>query len=90
MRSNEGRVVREASGRRATEERGSATVEAAIVFPVVLFLIFGIIQGARCGSTPATSRSAPPRKAPGWSPRRTAVTVRPGPSSSSRISPGAP
>jgi Flp pilus assembly protein TadG len=46
MRRNEGRVVRQAPGRRATEERGSATVEAAIVFPVVLFLIFGIIQGA--------------------------------------------
>ena len=46
MRRNQRRVVRQASGRRATDERGSATVEAAIVFPVVLFLIFGIIQGA--------------------------------------------
>jgi Flp pilus assembly protein TadG len=46
MRSNARRVARQASGRRAAEERGSASVEAAIVFPVVLFLIFGIIQGA--------------------------------------------
>ena len=46
MRSNARRVPHQSSGRRATEERGSASVEAAIVFPVVLFLIFGIIQGA--------------------------------------------
>ena len=38
--------MRRATRWHARDERGSATVEAAIVFPVVLFLIFGIIQGA--------------------------------------------
>jgi len=39
-------VQRRAPGSGTSRERGSATVEAAIVFPVVLLLIFGIIQGA--------------------------------------------
>jgi Flp pilus assembly protein TadG len=46
MRPSVRRVKRQAPGSRTSQERGSATVEAAIIFPVVLLLIFGIIQGA--------------------------------------------
>jgi Flp pilus assembly protein TadG len=46
MRPSVRRVKRQAPGSRTSQERGSATVEAAIIFPVVLLLIFGILQGA--------------------------------------------
>ena len=38
-----GRAVGEAR-RRAADERGASAIDMAIVFPIVLFLIFGIIQ----------------------------------------------
>jgi Flp pilus assembly protein TadG len=39
-------AVRGGATRRAASERGSAAVQTAILFPVALLLIFGIIQGA--------------------------------------------
>ena len=38
-----GRAVGEAR-RRAADERGASAIDMAIVFPITLFLIFGIIQ----------------------------------------------
>ena len=60
----------------------------AIIFPVTVFIIFGIIQFG-CGITPRPSPAPPPRKAPGRpAPTRpTRPRARPAPSKSSPTTP---